>query len=65
MKSFDGHVVAGARVAVSGAGLKGAAKLTGTQGKATFKLRPPKKGTITFSVTKTGYQPLKKTITSR
>ena len=65
VKSFDGHVVAGARAAVSGAGLKGAAKLTGAQGKATFKLRPPKKGTITFSVTKTGYQSLKKTITSR
>jgi hypothetical protein len=65
VKSFDGKVVSGARVAVSGAGLKANAKLTGTAGKATFKLRPPKKGTITFSISKTGYQPIKKTITSR
>jgi hypothetical protein len=64
VKSFDGHVVAGARVGVSGAGLKATAKTTGTAGKATFKLRPPKKGTITFSVTKTGYQAFTKTITS-
>jgi len=49
---------------VSGAGLKATAKTTGTAGKATFKLRPPKKGTITFSVTKTGYQAFTKTITS-
>ena len=65
VKSFDGHAVAGARVAVSGAGLKATSKLTGTLGKATFKLHPTKKGTITFSITKTGYQCLKKTITSR
>ncbi len=65
VKSFDDHAVAGARVAVSGAGLKATSKLTGTLGKATFKLHPTKKGTITFSITKTGYQSLKKTVTSR
>ena len=44
VKSFDGHVVAGARVAVSGAGLKGAAKNTGTAGQGDVQAAPAEEG---------------------
>ena len=47
--------VAGATVRVSGAGLKARKRKTNRSGKASFRIRPRKKGRLTFSATKAGY----------
>ena len=39
---------------VSGAGVPKTSKLTGSTGKASFKVHPTKSGTITWSATKSG-----------
>jgi hypothetical protein len=54
VKDGAGHAVAGANVAVSGAGVIATHKLTGSTGKATFKVHPTKAGKIKFAATKAG-----------
>jgi hypothetical protein len=54
VKDAQGHVVSGAKVTVSGAGVTKTSKLTGSTGKASFKVHPTKAGTITWSATKSG-----------
>ena len=49
------HAVAGATVRVTGAGIKAKSGRTKSTGKVTLKLRPRKKGRLTFSATKPGY----------
>jgi hypothetical protein len=63
VKDFAGHVVAGATVKASGAGAGTFTKTTGSLGRASFKLKPTKKGYITFTATKLNYQKATKTIT--
>ena len=47
--------VAGARVRVSGAGLRTRTGRTNRAGKVSFRLRPRKRGRVTFSASKAGY----------
>jgi len=47
--------IAGATVRVSGAGLKARKAKTNRKGKVTFKIKPRKKGRLTFGATKPGY----------
>jgi len=54
-KTPGGSAVVGAAVHVSGAGVSGATKNTGTGGKVTFKIKPTKTGKVTFSATKAGF----------
>jgi hypothetical protein len=44
-------------VRVTGAGIKARATRTDRSGTATFKVKPRKRGTLTFRATKAGYQP--------
>jgi hypothetical protein len=53
VKDGVGHVVSGATVHASGAGITAVTKKTGLTGKASFKVHPTKTGKITFSVSKT------------
>jgi hypothetical protein len=51
--------VAGARVRVSGAGVKAATKTTSATGKVSFRIRATRyPGKVTFRVTKAGFTPL-------
>jgi hypothetical protein len=54
VKDGTGHVVPGAKVTVSGAGVIITSKLTGSTGKAAFKVHPTKAGKIKFAATKSG-----------
>jgi Big-like domain-containing protein len=54
VKDGLGHAVPGAKVTASGAGILTASKLTGSTGKATFKVHPTKAGKIKFAATKSG-----------
>jgi hypothetical protein len=54
VKDGLGHIVPGAKVTASGAGVITTSKLTGSTGKAVFKLKPTKAGKIKFAATKTG-----------
>jgi hypothetical protein len=47
--------VAAATVRVSGAGLRPRSARTGRTGRVTFRLRPPKRGRLTFRATKRGF----------
>jgi len=47
--------VAGATVRVSGVGIKARKGKTNRKGKVTFKIKPRKKGRLTFKATKPGY----------
>ena len=49
------HAVAGALVKVSGAGVRAKKGRTKKTGKITFRIRPRKKGRLTYSATKPGY----------
>ncbi len=60
VKDFAGHVIPGARVTASGAGLRAVAHLTGPKGGAVFKIKPTKTGYVNFVATKTGYQSVTK-----
>jgi len=51
-----GKRIIGARVRLTGKGIKAVAKRTNSRGQVTFKLRPRKRGKIVVSVTKAGYQ---------
>jgi len=64
VKDAQGHVVSGAKVTVSGAGVTKTSKLTGSTGKASFKVHPTKAGTITWTATKSGCVSGKATTTS-
>ena len=52
-----GHAIRNARVRVRGAGLKVKPRRTGKRGTVKFRLRPPRRGKVTFSVSRKGYQP--------
>ena len=54
VKDALGHVVKGAKVVVSGAGVTKTTKTSATNGTASFKVHPTKKGNITFAVSKAG-----------
>ena len=54
VKDGLGHVVPGATVVASGAGITKTTKKTGSTGKASFKVHPTKVGKITFTVSKSG-----------
>jgi hypothetical protein len=54
VKDGTGHVVVGAKVTASGAGILTTSKLTGSTGKATFKVHPTKAGKIKWTATKSG-----------
>ena len=47
--------VAGAKVRVSGAGIRAKTARTNRSGKVSFRLRPPKRGRLVFSASKAGY----------
>jgi hypothetical protein len=49
-----GNVISGVTVKVAGAGIKAQSLKTGTNGKVKFRVKPKKKGTLTFTGTKTG-----------
>jgi hypothetical protein len=53
-KTGPGAAISGVLVKASGAGLTSTSHTTSSGGYVTFKLKPPKKGTITFTLTKTG-----------
>src|SRR5688500_2275114 len=55
VRSGNGKGLSGARIVVSGAGVKSASKRTAKNGTATFRVRPTRAGSVTFSVTKDGY----------
>jgi hypothetical protein len=57
------NVISGVTIKATGAGIKAKTLKTGTSGKVTFKLKPTKKGTITFAATKTNCQGAKGTLT--
>ena len=54
VKDGQGHSVRGAKVTVSGAGVKKTSKTNKTGNTFSFKVHPTKKGTITFSASKSG-----------
>jgi hypothetical protein len=54
MTNAAGNLISGVTVKVSGAGIKPQSLKTGVKGTVKFKVKPPKKGTLTFSATKTG-----------
>ena len=54
VKDGAGHAVAGAKVTASGAGIVTTSKLTGSTGKAVFKVHPTRAGNIKWTVTKAG-----------
>ena len=51
-----GNRLAGVAVRVSGAGVKARSSRTNRNGTVNFKLKPRKRGTLTFRATKAGYQ---------
>jgi hypothetical protein len=53
-KTGPGAAISGVLVKATGAGLTSTSHTTTSGGYVTFKLKPPKKGTITFTLTKTG-----------
>jgi hypothetical protein len=55
VSSSAGKRISGARVRVSGAGIKARTRLTNRLGQASFRLRPRKRGRLTFSATKAGF----------
>jgi hypothetical protein len=54
-KNAYGAVVVGAKVTLSGAGVRAVSKTTGAKGTAVFKIRPTKAGKIAVTATKTGF----------
>ena len=52
----DGLSLSGVTVRVSGAGLKARSKRSSKYGNLSFLLKPPRRGTVLFRATKTGYQ---------
>jgi len=52
-KTLAGAMIKGVKVTDKGAGVTAAAKVA-TSGSVTFKVHPTKKGTITFTLSKTG-----------
>ena len=53
-RTATGKAISGVSVKVSGVGLKAKTVKTGAGGAASFKVKPTKKGTITFAASKTG-----------
>jgi hypothetical protein len=62
-KDAQAHLISGAVVKASGAGITAVSKTTGTGGKVTFTFHPTKAGKITLTGTKSGCQPGSLTIT--
>ena len=54
VKDGVGHVVPGAKIVATGAGIVKTTKTSGSTGKASFKVHPTKVGKITFTVSKSG-----------
>jgi hypothetical protein len=54
MTNAAGNVISGVTVKVAGGGIKAQSLKTGTNGKIKFKVKPKKKGNLTFTATKTG-----------
>jgi hypothetical protein len=54
--------IKGARVTVRGAGVHSRAKRTSRAGTTKLRMRPRRRGTLTFTVTKRGYRPGKATV---
>ena len=55
VRGSNGKALSGARVRVSGAGAKTSTKSTSKSGSTTFRIRPTRSGSVTFTVTKSGY----------
>jgi len=60
-----GQRLAGVRVRVTGAGVKPRALRTNRFGSVVFKVKPRRKGTLSFTATKAGYQPAYATVRVR
>jgi hypothetical protein len=56
-RDATGAAVAGARVRIWGTGLSARTKTTGAAGKATFYIRPTRRGRLSVRATKTGFYP--------
>ncbi len=54
VKDALGHLVPGAKIVVSGAGVTKVTKTSASNGTASFKVHPTKAGNITFAVSKAG-----------
>ena len=54
VKDGVGHLVPGAKIVATGAGIVKTTKTSGSTGKASFKVHPTKVGKITFTVSKSG-----------
>ena len=52
-----GKRLMGARVRLTGKGIRAVAKRTNARGQATFKVKPRKRGRLVVSATKSGFQP--------
>jgi hypothetical protein len=57
VSSAQGKKLAGAKVKLTGLGVRAVVKQTNKLGQVTFKVRPKKKGKLLVSATKAGYQP--------
>jgi hypothetical protein len=55
--SATGKRLSGARVKLTGVGVRAVVRKTNRLGQVTFKVRPKKKGKLLVSATKSGYQP--------
>ena len=56
LRDSKGHAVRGAKVRVTGKGLKSVSRRSGKTGTAAFRLRSKRRGTITFRVSRKGYR---------
>ncbi len=56
LRDAKGNAVSGAKVRVTGKRLRSVSRRSGKDGLATFRLRPGRRGTLTFRVTRKGYR---------
>lgn len=65
VRGADRRAVRGARVRVTGRGLRSATRKTNREGAAAFKLRPRRASTLTFTITRKGYRDATATLVVR